>query len=174
MVALACFAYILTFLICNIFRKKNYFRLSTFNRDAFFRVELYTLSITLSFQMTYTQTEISKLLSPRREMQPVALVKPDLQRDPYALIFSPRPMHPWPNPPFGPWWKECNREGGGRLSTTEKRTKLEQTEILSSLFTECCKAVIFKIFRSRTPRYIVASILYTQSFWFIIRVIHNL
>ena len=42
--------------------------------------------MTSSFDVTHPE-RITKLYSPRRDVQPTALVKPDLQRHPYVLLF---------------------------------------------------------------------------------------
>jgi hypothetical protein len=53
-------------------KKKLHFRLSNFDRGVFFRAELVTWSVTLSFDDVHTK-RITKLYSPRRGMQPAAL-----------------------------------------------------------------------------------------------------
>lgn len=74
-------------------------------QSAFPRTELVTWSVTSTFDDIYTK-RTAKLDSPRREMQPAALVKPGLQRHPYGLLFPPRSIRLWPNPPLGQWRNE--------------------------------------------------------------------
>ena len=107
---------------------------STCNRNASFRVELVTGSITSSVDMTHTKRS-TRLYTTWREMQPAALVKPDLQRHPYALRLLHTPCVPDQICLLVSGERNMRGvRGGGRSLSTKKKTKLEQTDIL---FTYC-------------------------------------
>ena len=66
---------------------------------------------TLAFDMTHTHTHTHKknyqTIQPPLDMQPAALMKPDLQRHSYSLIFLPRLRRHSPNP--CPLWLRTDR-----------------------------------------------------------------
>jgi hypothetical protein len=124
------------------------FGLSIFNRDAFFRVDLATWWITSSFDMTYTQKELPNYIAPARDAtSSVGEARPPTS--PLRSYFSFTPHSSLTKSAFRSVEKvlwQGGREGGRSLSTKEKRTKFEQTEILLRLFTGCCNGPGFLVF----------------------------
>ena len=98
------FACAITFVTCNMFRRQSSFQLSTLNRNAFFRVELTTRSVTIVLHYIHTK-RITELYSP----DSVAGARPPMA--PLRLFFL-HTLRFWPNPPVGQCRKDCERETG--------------------------------------------------------------